>query len=462
MSFQKFLLPIVLLFIGGISYYFYQQTSEEEQVDEVKLTIKKKEFVIKVDATGELKAKRSVKIEAPSGMRTNRIYETTVQNLVPEGTMVKEGDFVATLDRTEVANKMGDAQTEIDKIMTQLDQEKIDTAITLRGLRDEMVNIQFSKDEKLLEIEQNKYEPEAVKMQKQIDLKKLDRDFRQLRSKYKLESDKAVAKVAEINAELKQNQSKLNRLDKLAKEFTITAPKAGMIIYARGWGGKITSGSRIQTWDPTVAELPDLSEMLSKTYVNEIDVSRVKKGQEVKINIDAFPDYEYEGQVVSVANIGEELKEYDAKVFEVNIELMGIDSFLRPAMTTSNEIVTDILTETIGIPMEALHNDSIAFVYKATEKGIVKQEIVIGPSNNNEVVVDYGLEENEEIYLSNPENTKDLPFNFLKDAVKKEIADKQAQREQARLARLEEQRKKIKEDLPIQADGGGGGIIIFQ
>ncbi len=461
MSIQKLLLPLFFIIVAGLSYYFYQQTADEDQINEVTLQIEKKEFVIKVDATGELKAKRSVKIEAPSGMRTNRIYETTIQNLVPEGTMVQEGDFVATLDRTEVANRMGDAQTEIDKINTQLDQAKIDTAITLRGLRDEMINIQFSKDEKLLEIEQNKYEPEAVKQQKQIDLKKLDRDLRQLKSKYQLESDKAMAKIAEINAELKQNQSKLNRLDKLSKEFTITAPKAGMIIYSRGWNGKITSGSRIQPWDPTVAELPDLSEMLSKTYVNEIDVSRVKKGQEVKINIDAFPDYEYEGTVVSVANIGEELKEYDAKVFEVNIELSQIDSFLRPAMTTSNEIVTDVLQETIGIPIEALHNDSIPFVYKTSNGKIVKQEVVIGPSNNNEIVVDYGLQEQDEIYLSVPENSKDFSFQYLDEATKKEIKEKQEEREKARLAKLEEQRKQIKEDVPVQGAGGGGGFIIF-
>ncbi len=461
MSIQKLLLPIFLVAVAGISYYFYQQTASEEQIDEVTLQIEKKEFVIKVDATGELKAKRSVKIEAPSGMRTNRIYETTIQNLVPEGTMVKEGDFVATLDRTEVANKMGDAQTEIDKIMTQLDQAKIDTAITLRGLRDEMINISFSKDEKLLEIEQNKYEPEAVKQQKQIDLKKLARDLRQLKSKYQLESDKAMAKIAEINAELKQNQSKLNRLDKLSKEFTISAPKAGMIIYSRGWNGKITSGSRIQPWDPTVAELPDLTEMLSKTYVNEIDVSRVKKGQEVKIKIDAFPDYEYEGTVVNVANIGEELKEYDAKVFEVNIELAKIDSFLRPAMTTSNEIVTDVLQETIGIPIEALHNDSIPFVYKSANGKIVKQEVVIGPSNNNEIVIDYGLAEQDEIYLSVPENNKDFSFQYLDGAVKKEIMEKQEARKKASLAKLKEQRKQIKEEVPVQGEGGGGGIIIF-
>lgn len=461
MTLQKFLIPLFLLVALGLGYYFTNQTENKNQLEDVTLTIQEKEFVIKVDATGELKAKKSVKITAPSGMSANRVYETTIQNLVPEGTMVKAGDFVATLDRTEIANQMGDAQSEIDKILTQLEQAEIDTAITLRGLRDEMINIQFSKEEKLLEIEQNKYEPEAIKLQKEIDLKKLGRDFRQLQSKYRLEQDKAIAKIAEINASLKQNQSKHNRLDALGKEFTIMAPEAGMIIYARGWNGKITSGSRIQVWDPTVAELPDLSEMLSKTYVNEIDVSKVEKGQEVNIKIDAFPDYDYKGRVLSVANIGEELKGYDAKVFEVNIELSEIDSFLRPAMTTSNEIITDVLPKVLAIPMEALYNDSIPFVYKTQNGKTIKQEVITGSSNNNEIIIDYGLEVNDEVYLSVPENPSKLSFQYLSKEIKEKIAAEQAKREKKRLARMEANRKLVKEEeISSEVDGGGGGVII--
>ena len=107
------------------------------------------------------------------------------------------------------------------------------------------------------------------------------------------------------------------------------------------------------------------------------------------------------------------------------------------------------------------HNDSIPFVYKTSNGKIVKQEVVIGPSNNNEIVVDYGLQEQDEIYLSVPENSKDFSFQYLDEATKKEIKEKQEEREKARLAKLEEQRKQIKEDVPVQGAGGGGGFIIF-
>ena len=48
--------------------------------------------------------------------------------------------------------------------------------------------------------------------------------------------------------------------------------------------------------------------MISKTYVNEIDVSKVKAGQKVEVMVDAFPEKRYSAVVMSVANIGEQLR----------------------------------------------------------------------------------------------------------------------------------------------------------
>ena len=328
-------------------------------------------------------------------------------------------------------------------------------------MRDELINLKFAKEEMMLELEQNKYEPQAVIQQKEIDVQRNGRDYRQAESKYLLEKDKAVAKIAEINAELKQNKTKLERLVKLAGEFTINAPKDGMIIYAKSWRGKVAAGSQVSSWDPIVAELPDLSEMMSKTYVNEVDVSNVEKGQEVSIKIDAFPEEEYIGRVVSVANIGEELREYDAKVFEVNIELMGVDSILRPAMTTSNEIVTEVLQDVISVPLEALYSDSLPYVFKEQGGRILKQELITGPTNNDAAVIDFGLQDGDNIYLSMPDNSKDMEFQPLDPAIKKRIKAEQEEREKVRIAKMEERRKAMKDvDVP-QQEGGSSGFIIF-
>jgi hypothetical protein len=142
--------------------------------------------------------------------------------------------------------------------------------------------------------------------------------------------------------------------------------------------------------------------MISKTYVNEIDVSKVKAGQKVDIIVDAFPDKSYTGSVISVANIGEQLPNADAKVFEVLIKVDGSDPILRPAMTTGNKIITKTINDVIYVPLECVQTgqDSIPFVYTKSGK---KQIVLLGESNENDVVVEKGLEPGTLLYLSTPE-----------------------------------------------------------
>lgn len=438
-------------------------STAEKQIDDLLSAVVKGPMEVTVTGTGELNAKKSVKIRAPNGMRPAGIYETTLSDLIPEGTVVKEGDYVASLDRTELAGKMSTVQTELEKVQTQLEQAKIDTAIDLRALRDDIINLDFAKKQKLLEVEQSKYEPQSVIQRAELDLEQTERDYKQLLTKYELKQQQAVAKIEEINALQRQSQQQLQKFLDLSNEFNIFAPKTGMVIYARTWNGKVEPGSRVSAWNPVVAELPDLSDMISKTYVNEVDINKVQVGQSVEIKVDAFSDRKYTGAVLKVANIGEQLRGYDAKVFEVVIQVNEVDSIMRPAMTTSNEIVTNVLDEVLQIPLEALFSDSLSFVYKKVGSKIIKQEVITGLSNDDMIVVEFGLEESESVYLSEPTNKASFSFIPIDPSIKDEIREKQEQEKRAREAQAMERRKKMESvDMPTpSSEGGGGGVIIF-
>jgi multidrug efflux pump subunit AcrA (membrane-fusion protein) len=150
--------------------------------------------------------------------------------------------------------------------------------------------------------------------------------------------------------------------------------------------------------------------MLSKTYVNEIDESKIKNGQTVDISIDAFPQKKFTGKVSYVANIGEKLNNSDDKVFEVQIKIEGADPALRPSMTTGNKIIVKTSKDAIFIPIECVQAgiDSIPFVY--TKSGI-KQIVLLGDSNEKYVLIEKGLEPGTLIYLNNPENTEKFNLN---------------------------------------------------
>jgi multidrug efflux pump subunit AcrA (membrane-fusion protein) len=461
MSSPKILIPIAILALLAGAYFFTKKDATAEQSNVIKKTLELADFTVKATATGELKAKRSEKIRGPQGLRQANIYQLTISDMVAEGTIVEEGDYVAKLDRSELDTKLKDIQTEIEKIETQLAQSEIDTAIELRGIRDQLINLNFSKKEKQLEVEQSKYEAPMVIQKVQIDLERTARDYNQLLSKYELTKEKSEAQISEINASLKQNNSKRERYAKLGDELTIKAPKNGMVIYHRSWNGKIAAGSQVSVWNPIVAELPDLTDMVSKTFVNEVDISRVKKGQDVKLKVDAFPDKEYTGSVLEVANIGEQLRNYDAKVFEVTVQVNEMDSILRPAMTTSNEIVTDVYNNVLSIPLEALHSDSLSFVYLEKNGRVYKQEVITGVSNNDEIMIDHGVKEGDTYWLSIPDNAQDLKFYPVDEGIKKKIKQKQIAERGKRQAAMEEKLKNMKNEKMSSDDGGGGGGMII-
>jgi len=189
-----------------------------------------------------------------------------------------------------------------------------------------------------------------------------------------------------------------------------------MVIYTKDWNGKaIKGGSRIGVWDPVVAKLPDLTSMISKTYVNEVDVRKISAGQSVDVGLDAYPDKKLKGKVVRVANVGEQRPNSDAKVFEVTIEILGSDPSLRPAMTTSNKIVASKLDSVLYIPLECLHSqsDTITYVYKSEGLNIVKQEVIVDVANANDVVIKGGLTLSDKVFLSNPSGQENKAIRLL-------------------------------------------------
>jgi HlyD family secretion protein len=413
---KKYSIIILALIAVVVVFFFaFKGTGKNESTD-ILVTARTGKFIVDITTTGELEAKNSVKIVGPVRLRDFRIYNVTINDIVPEGTIVEKGDWVANLDRSEFNTKLQDKQIEVEKAQSQFIQTQLDTALQMRQSRDDLINLEYAVTEANLVLEQSAYEPPATVKQNEINQEKAIRNLEQARENYKIKLEQNKAKMQEVAAELRKNQRELNSMMELANAFTVYAPESGMVIYAKGWDGKaIKAGSQINSWDPTVATLPDLTTMVSKTYINEVDVRKIKIGQPVEIGLDAFPDKRLSGTVTNVANVGEQKPNSDAKVFEAQIEIYGTDPLLKPAMTTSNRIITQVIDSTLFLPLESFHSkdDSVTFVYKKQGLKVVKQEVHLGSTNNNEAVIKLGVEPGERVYLSIPKTNEDDPIAML-------------------------------------------------
>jgi len=373
-------------------------------------------FEIAVSNAGELEAERSVDIMGPDIMQATqqggqrgggrggmRITSFKIQDIVPEGTEVKKGDFIAQLDRTDYDNTLKTALENLNTLQSNLEMAILDTAVMLTNLRDAMRNQTIAVEEAEITLQQSKYEPPATIRQAEINLNKQIRALEQRNKNYELQKARALTNIRDQKRLANDGQELVNTLQNFLAQFTITAPSPGMVIYKEEFNGtKRKAGSQVNPFDRVIATLPDLTSMISKTFVSEIEVNRVVPGQKVVITIDAIPGKSWTGSVISVANIGEQLENSESKMFETLIKVDGNNPDLRPAMTTYNKIIIDSFDDVISIPTECVHADAdgIPYVYK---KNKTKQIVVLGEMNEKNIIVMEGLDEGTPIYVITPE-----------------------------------------------------------
>lgn len=402
------IITIIVIFVTIIALVVFNKVASKKDTTNLFAEVQKGEFEISVISSGELLAENSVDIKAPDIAQGRDIHgaDLKIQDLVSEGTVVKKGDYIATLDRTIFDNALKDQRERLATFRINVEMKALDTAVTLNNLRDEIKNQRHTVEEAAITLRNSKFEPPTTIRQAEIDFDKQQRILEQRERTYLLRRAQAERDLINLNLWLSKVTRMVNDLEDVLAGFVITAPSPGMIIYKKDRrGNKIKAGTSINPFERVVATLPDLTTMLSKIYVSEVEISKVKPGLLVNINVDAFPKKVFTGKVISVANIGEKLPNTDSKVFEVMIKVDGTDPTLRPTMTTGNKVIIKIFKDAVFIPTECLHTgvDGIPFVYT---KNRTKQIVFPGDSNEKNIVIEKGLEPGTLIYLGQPENSK--------------------------------------------------------
>ena len=381
--------------------------------DEIYITckVKKGPVEVKIHTSGQLEAENSVNIVLPSVLSSQniRIYEIKITDLVEEGSVVDSGQYIATLDHKVIEEVLTNARLDLEAAAAVIEDAKLDSNLSLSNYRDLIVNSRSDVEERKIVLAESVYESPSVIKKAEMDLSKTERKLTQDIKGLEMRKRQLESQMERRNLDFKLKERRVEDLLKLYEALIIKAPKPGMVIYAKDrYGIKIQIGSVLTPWSPIIATLPDMTKMISETYINEIDISKIKVGQKVTLSIDAFPDKELKGEVISVANIGQPMPKSDSKVFEVNIRVYGSDPDLKPAMTTGNIIQTGTYTDKLFIPSEAVfETDSTKFVY-VKKKKIVRQLVDTGDENEDYIIINKGVTEGDVLLMAEPEQLDDI------------------------------------------------------
>jgi HlyD family secretion protein len=185
----------------------------------------------------------------------------------------------------------------------------------------------------------------------------------------------------------------------------IVSPASGSVILVDVEEGEIvTSGAVSYTSGTTLMTVADLSRMQIKAGVNEVDVGKIRFGQDVVIDVDAYPNVKYHGVISHIAPAARD--EQGVKIFDVEIDITNSDERIRPGMTANIEIQGDHREGVLTVPIEATFKKDgryVAYVMDGSEDEPIEREVVTGISNISTVEIVEGLEEGEVVTLYDPE-----------------------------------------------------------
>ena len=333
-----------------------------------------------------------------------RVYQYKLIDVILEGKQVKKGDYIAKLDEGQLSTQLRDVMQQKEKYDSDLRNEVLDSTVVLSNKRQSIVNAKLDIEYERIDLDQSKFESEAYQRKAKMRFQKAEMEITRLTRDYLLAKHREKLQVGRFSDRVTELQNQINRYQEALAATRILSPEDGIVMFAKNWTGK-TYGkdSEINIWRPLVATLPDMSQVVSETYIREIDIAKIEMNDSVRIKIDALPDKVFWGKVVKIATIGEEHKDFDMKVFKVIVRIEHSDKEMKPGMTANNDVLIASYRDKLLVPLKAVFGkNGKDVVYLMNGRHIVEQEIVLNDRNEEFGLVEKGLKIGDVVLLYQP------------------------------------------------------------
>jgi membrane fusion protein, macrolide-specific efflux system len=330
-------------------------------------TVKRADLPIEVLETGKVQPREKVEIKSKVAGQVQKVF-------VDAGDHVKKGQLLLQLDPTDYERDV--AKTEAD------------VAAAKNAL--EFSQLQLDRRQKGLEargVAQNDVDTAAA--------------------------DVKAKKVAVQTATVAYNAAS----DRL--HYTrITSPMDGTVT-ERGIqpGEVVTPGVQATFEGKALLTISDLSTLIVKADLNQIDVARVVLGQKVTVTLDALPGKSYDATITKIAPASITPKDKQVDVFPVEATLAKSDTAIKPGMTADVRIHIDKKTNVLALPIEAVVKENgKQFVTKVVpaENGkqkTEKTEVALGARNDRELEITSGIKEGDKVLIK-PASSADNEYKM--------------------------------------------------
>jgi len=405
---KKTLLIILPVFIILAGFYFLFRV---KPVDVTVFRVKKGEVESTVTATttGTVQARALSKISSQYTGRIKRILKR-------DGERVKKGETLLEIENNDAnaqlrlaeANLRG-TKTELSQLLLSRDMVVSQASSTLNQTRAKLDNAAANLDRA------NSLYTKGMISKQEMDSAKSTFDVAQ--------ADYESARANELQGKMKDEEIKTARarVEQMESNLQLAGVQLGRTYITAPYSGIITElfveeGELLSIGTP-VLEMADESTMEVDAVIDEVDVGKLRIGQDVKLTFDAFKEKQSLGKILEISPYITTTKEQNRTVnIKVGITT-GQDGIL-VGMSTDVEVITGRAKDVLYLPTNAIIEKADGQFVFIAEKGVAKEKkIKTGLSNWDTSEVMEGLREVDEVITS-------LEIKKFTDGTKIKVANK--------------------------------------
>ena len=275
--------------------------------------------------------------------------------------------------------------------------------------------LRLDQQDILTQIQESDRNIEASKLKAQRAKREFDRQkdlkSRELVTMKDFEETRTTLSLAENEAAVYEARA-ANLRDKLTKTV-IRAPHDGTLLLRDLTEGQLITSAAAQNGGTLLGEVADLSALMVRTNINEIDVARLKVTDVARVRVDSLRNMMLNGEIKRIATIATESVGDRTRVFPVDVVVDETDPRLRPGMSATVMFTLAHVENVPAVPLSAVFTnaDSVRYVFVRTGETFDVRGIDIGIVDTRRVQIVSGLALGDEVALMRPlEYTGEIPI----------------------------------------------------
>lgn len=366
------------------------------------LRLEPKAYRLAVPARGELLGLRTTPIPTPR-VRTGSLK---IARLVDEGTIVREGQVVVQFDPTDAELTLEQSANQVSSYGFRIEKTEEDARGELSVLEMERLAAEMERGYAEGQIRRDEQIFSRWEIQESLMSAALA-EFRRATVEEKVDLRRSVStsdlKILDIERGKAEVEMGLAR--ETLEALSLTAPDTGVVVYMRPGMSPLEVGNEVWPGQPLL-EVASLDRFRARLRVPETEVLGLRPGLAVSVVLDAFPDRVFEGRLMQVARIAQQIHRNDPrKYFECDVLLeVSVDEIemLRPGMSVRAEVELDRLDGVFVLPKSALRRTDEGWSVFLSQAGdyVERPVDVLGSDHGFHLVA--GLEEGDLVCLRHP------------------------------------------------------------